>query len=147
MEQKKLNILLVEDDDSHAELVTYNLEEAGILNSLERACDGVEALAYLRDKGANSGSSAPDLVLLDLKLPKMDGLEVLATVKNDEKLKSIPIVVLSTSDSDRDQQAAYANHANGYLVKPMDFEAFCQMVHDFGIYWGKWNRFPRKQAV
>ncbi|MBT5706962.1 response regulator [Verrucomicrobia bacterium] len=147
MEQKKLNILLVEDDDGHAELVTFNLEEAGILNSLDRACDGVEALDYLREKGANSDSPTPDLVLLDLKLPKVDGLEVLATVKNDEKLKSIPIVVLSTSDSDRDQQAAYANHANGYLVKPMDFEDFCQMVQDFGIYWGKWNRFPRKQAI
>ncbi|MDD9951780.1 MAG: response regulator [Zetaproteobacteria bacterium] len=141
--KKKLHILLVEDDDDHAELVAFNLEAQGIIKSLDRASDGIEALEYMKHCSKQQNSTMPDLILLDLKLPKMDGLEVLAELKRDEAYKSIPIVMLSTSDSEADQATAYQNYANGYMIKPMDFDIFVEMVRDFSNFWGKWNCQPK----
>lgn len=102
--------------------------------------DGEQGLAYLRRQGAYQDACRPDVVLLDLKLPKVDGHEVLAQVKADPELRSIPIVVLTTSAAERDRESAYRLHANSYLVNPVDFEQFRKLVTDLGFYWGVWNK-------
>lgn len=137
-----IHFLLVEDDSDHAELVTRALKKNKVANTVDHVADGVEALAYLRRQGSYHQSPRPDLVLLDLNLPKLSGLKVLAAAKEDEHLKSIPIVVLTTSDAEIDRTRAYKNHTNSYLVKPLDFARFNQMIQDLKSYWGLWNRSP-----
>ena len=105
--------------------------------------DGQQALDYLYRRGDYSdprNSPRPRLVLLDLRLPKIDGLEVLKEIKTDETLRAIPIVILTTSGSQRDVATAYAHHANSYVVKPVDFEQFTRLMSDLGYYWLGWNR-------
>ncbi len=135
-----VHFLLVEDDDDHAELIRMNLAESRIGNTMDRVSDGEEALAYLRREGAFADRPRPDVVLLDLKLPKVDGHEVLAQVKSDDALRCIPIVVLTTSQAEADRAQAYFNHTNSYLVKPVDFAQFQKMVKDLKLYWGVWNQ-------
>lgn len=132
--------LLVEDDDDHAHLVGLCLKETRVFDSIERVADGEQALAYLRREGPYADNPAPDVVLLELKLPKIDGHDVLQAIKSDERLKSIPVVVLTTSDAQADRVRAYRNHANSYLVKPLDFDRFTRLIHDLAYYWAVWNR-------
>ena len=135
-----LRFLLVEDDEDHAAIVLRTLRRNRVGNVVDHVTDGAEALAYLRREGAFADREPPDIVLLDLKLPKVDGHEVLAAIKSDPALAPIPVVVLTTSAAETDRIKAYEHHANSYLVKPIDFKRFRQMVKDLDLYWGMWNR-------
>ncbi|MCX6568096.1 MAG: response regulator [Candidatus Aminicenantes bacterium] len=138
-------ILLVEDDLAHAEIVRRNLKDFRVANEIVHIEDGQAALDYLTHKGAYADPQAsprPHLILLDLRLPKVDGLEVLRRIKEDEDLKSIPTVVLTTSNTELDMTKAYENGAGSYLVKPVDFEKFTKLLDAFGFYWLAWNRYP-----
>jgi CheY-like chemotaxis protein len=142
---KPVTILLVEDDPAHAEIVRRNLGDFRVANRIVHVADGQAALDYLLHQGAYADAEAnprPCLILLDLRLPKVDGLEVLRRIKEDEQLKSIPTVVLTTSASESDMIGAYAQGAGSYLVKPVDFEKFTKLMEAFGYYWLAWNRFP-----
>jgi CheY-like chemotaxis protein len=140
MERKLVSFLLIEDDDDHAHLVIRNLKKARIGNEIHRVPDGVEALAFLRQQGQYAGQPRPDIILLDLKLPKLDGHEVLAAIKSDPELQAIPVVVMTTSNAEADRERAYEHHANSYVVKPVDFDKFKQLVVDLSLYWGVWNQ-------
>lgn len=142
MNEGVITFLLVEDDDIHAHLVTRSLDKSGQSSRVVRVADGAEALAYLHRQGPYAGCPRPDVVLLDLKLPKLDGHEVLAAIKEDEDLKTIPVVVMTTSRAEADRAKAYMHHANSYVVKPVDFEKFQQLVRDLSLYWGVWNEAP-----
>jgi hypothetical protein len=131
--------LLVEDDDSHAVLFTRVMERYLPAPAIERVADGIEALAYLHHEGRYLDRPKPDVVFLDLKLPRLDGLETLERIKNDDSLQTIPVVMLTTSDAESDRATAYARHVNSYVVKPADYEQFQLMVRDLGSYWGTWN--------
>jgi CheY-like chemotaxis protein len=140
-------ILLVEDDPAHAEIVRRNFVNFRMANrpvQLVHVADGQEALDYLfsRGKFQNPGlSPRPNLILLDLRLPKVDGLEVLKIVKEDADLVSIPVVVLTTSSAEADKAKAYESHANSYLVKPMDFSQLNKLMDALGFYWLVWNQY------
>lgn len=136
-------LLLVEDDDNHAELIEYSLDDCESPPLLHRARDGEEALSYLFNASGTPTVRVPTLVLLDLNLPKVNGLEVLSKVKANELLRSVPIVILSTSGSSKDCQRAYANHANAYLIKPADFEDFSALIQSTWTFWGTWNLAPK----
>ncbi|MCX4247289.1 response regulator [Paraliomyxa miuraensis] len=135
-------ILLVEDNDDHAELITRALEEHGIEGIAERVKDGEAALDYLF--GNDAADHRPDVILLDLRLPRIDGLEVLRRIKEARELKSIPVVVLTTSSADRDLASAYDSHVNAYVVKPVDYASLEKMLQDTSTFWLSWNR-RRKQ--
>ena len=138
MQGEMITILLVEDEPAHAEIVRRNFETIGIANTLKHVTDGEEALDYLYRNNAFSdpaSSPRPNLILLDLRLPKVDGLQVLKTIKADPGLNKIPVVVLSTSASEADIATAYANNANSYLVKPVDFSQFGTLLESLGYYW------------
>ncbi len=139
---KPVHFLLVEDDNAHAELVTMSLVENNVANTIQRVSDGEQALMYLKREGEYADADRPDLILLDLKLPKIDGLEVLERIKSDDDLHSIPVVVLTTSSHERDVNTAYNNYANSYLTKPVDFSQFHKMIRDLGLYWSVWNAPP-----
>jgi len=142
---KPIHLLLVEDDPAHAEIVRRNLQDFRIANRLTHLEDGQAALDFLdphREGAAEQETALPDLILLDLRLPKVDGLEVLRRLKADPALCGIPTVVLTTSDAERDVVAAYANGAGSYLVKPVDFEKFKGLLNAFGFYWLAWNQYP-----
>ena len=130
-------LMLIEDDDDHAELVEFSLEECEDPPIVRRVCDGQEALDCLLSDG---GGPQPVLVLLDLNLPKVNGIEVLSQLKASETLRTVPVVILSTSGSARDRQRAYTNYANAYLVKPTEFELFSQMIQSVWTFWGTWNQ-------
>ncbi|MGE5391855.1 MAG: response regulator [Deltaproteobacteria bacterium] len=143
-----LVILLVEDNEDHAELVKRNFQTHRIANHIYHVKDGEEALDFLFHRGAYSNietSPKPNLILLDLRLPKLDGLGVLNLVKADEQLKSIPTVVLTSSESENDVNLAYENHVNSFLVKPLDFDKFSAMMRELGMYWLGWNTNPYQQ--
>ena len=138
-------ILLVEDDMAHAEIVRRNLEDFRVANRIVHVTDGQAALDYLfrRHGYANAAANPhPSLILLDLRLPKVDGMEVLRRIKEDDQLKHIPTVVLTTSSAESDMVNSYAHGACSYLVKPVDFEKFTKLLDAFGYYWLAWNRFP-----
>ncbi len=138
-------ILLVEDDPNHAELILRGLQDNHVANQIHHVMDGEAALDYLFRRGEYADSEKsprPHLILLDLRLPKIDGQEVLEEIKADEELRRIPVVVLTTSEAERDLVRAYHNHANSYLVKPVEFAQFTQMMRDLGFYWLYWNRRP-----
>jgi CheY-like chemotaxis protein len=136
-------VLLVEDDPCHAELVRRNLEAPGVAHRLMHVADGQAALDYLYHRAEFSDaqeSPRPRLVLLDLRIPKIDGLQVLEIIKSDPDLSGIPVVILTTSSAEPDIADAYARHANSYLIKPMDFDQFTAMMKTLGCYWLAWNR-------
>lgn len=140
-----LTILLVEDNPSHAEIVMRCLENHRVANRVVHIGDGEAALDYLYQRGAYSDSSnykKPHVILLDLRLPKVDGVEILKQIKAEESLKDIPVVVLSSSQAEEDIAKSYDLMANSYLVKPVDFDKFEAMMEDIGFYWLGWNRLP-----
>lgn len=143
MAAQLVHFLLVEDDDDHAKMVLRQFEKNHLSNTISRVADGDAALAYLKRQGQYADAPKVDVVLLDLNLPKVDGHEVLQIVKKDVELKNIPIVVLTTSEAEVDRAKAYGHHANSYLVKPVKFDDFKQMVHDLDLYWGLWNIPPQ----
>jgi len=143
--EDSVNILLVEDNASHAELVMRSLGEHRLTKSINHVSDGEAALDYLFQRGHYRDSERfprPHLVLLDLRLPKIDGLEVLKEIRASEQLQRMPVVILSTSYAEMDVGKAYDFHANSYLVKPLDFEEFTQLMNDLGYYWLGWNHYP-----
>lgn len=140
-----LSILFVEDDDDHAEMTVRSLNEHHVGNTVHRVADGEAALDYLFARGAYQDAARfprPDVVLLDLRLPRVDGLEVLRVIRATPELERIPVVVLTTSDHESDVAKAYDLHANAYLVKPVDFAKFLDLMRDLGFFWLVWNRGP-----
>ena len=137
-------ILLVEDDPKDVELTLTTLEEYNLANEIVVTHDGEEALDYLYRRGAFAAraNGNPAVLLLDLKLPKVDGLEVLQQVKSDEKLKMIPVVVLTSSREERDMVASYKLGVNAYVVKPVDFHEFVNAIKELGIFWAIINEPP-----
>jgi CheY-like chemotaxis protein len=123
-----IEVLLVEDDPGDVLMTQEAFEEHKVRNHLAVVNDGVEAVAYLRREGRYADAPRPDLVLLDLNLPRRDGREVLAEIKNDPNLRQIPVVVLTTSQADEDIVRSYELHANAYVTKPVDFERFIEVV-------------------
>jgi CheY-like chemotaxis protein len=145
MKGEPIVILLAEDDPAHAEIVRRNLDSSHLANRLVHVSDGQAALDYLRQQGEYSDpelSPRPGIVLLDLRMPKVDGLEVLATIKADPGLSAIPVVILTTSSAEADMVQAYGSHANSYLVKPVDFQQFSALMETLGYYWLAWNEYP-----
>jgi CheY-like chemotaxis protein len=143
--QAPISILLVEDDPAHAEIVLRNLTNLqDRVRCIAHLSDGQQALDYLRREGEHSDpqrSPRPDLVLLDLRLPRVDGFEVLRRMKASEAVSHIPVVVLSTSEAEGDIAAAYQTGACSYLVKPAEFEAYLELIQGLGHYWSDLNRF------
>ena len=137
-------ILLVEDDPKDVELTMTALEEYNLSNEVVVVMDGEEALDYLyyRGKFQRRSGDNPAVVLLDLKLPKVDGLEVLETIKQDEKLRMIPVVVLTSSREERDLVASYKLGVNAYVVKPVDFHEFVNAIKELGVFWAIINEPP-----
>jgi CheY-like chemotaxis protein len=137
-------ILLVEDDPHDVELTLTALEEYHLANEVVIARDGSEALDYLYRRGAyaDRANGSPAVLLLDLKLPKVDGLEVLQQIKGDEKLRIIPVVVLTSSREERDMVASYRLGVNAYVVKPVDFHEFVNAIRELGIFWAIVNQPP-----
>ena len=130
-----VEILLVEDNLGDARLTREALKEGKVYNNLHWVKDGVEALEFLHRKGKYAGSPRPDIILLDLNLPKKDGREVLQDIKNDEKLKRIPVVILTTSKAEEDVLKSYNLHANCYVTKPVDLEQFIVVVKSIDMFW------------
>lgn len=149
MHGEPIIVLLVEDDPAHAEIVRRNFEASRIANRLIHLSDGQAALDYLCRRDAFSDpavSPRPGIILLDLRLPKVDGLNVLKTIKNDPLLEKIPVVILTTSAAESDIVKAYEYHANSYLVKPVDFKKFTELMDMLGYYWLVWNQHPAPEG-
>ena len=145
MEGEPLVILLVEDNPDHTELILRSFQDYRVVNQIYHIPDGEAALDYLFRRGEYADpqkSPRPHVILLDLRLPKVDGMEVLKEIKAGEELRRIPVVILTTSEAERDIARAYDNHANSYLVKPIGFGKFTQLMDDLGFYWLCWNRQP-----
>jgi two-component system, chemotaxis family, response regulator Rcp1 len=135
MSTRAIEILLVEDNPGDARLTLEAFKEGKVLNNLTVMKDGVEALEYLRRQGPYINSPRPDLILLDLNLPRKDGREVLEIIKADEGLRKIPVVVLTTSAAEEDIARAYSRHANCYITKPVDLDQFLRVVHSIESFW------------
>jgi CheY-like chemotaxis protein len=139
---RQLRVLLVEDDPDHAELVRRGLEEYGSRLELTHVADGESALAYLQERAPRGTPGRPHLILLDLRLPRMDGLELLREIKAAPALTDIPCVVLTTSQAEGDMVQAYRLHANSYLVKPGDYDRFVELMAGVERYWLRENMQP-----
>jgi CheY-like chemotaxis protein len=137
-----IEVLLVEDDPGDVLLIREAFEYNKVHNNLNVVSDGEQALAYLRRQGEHAEATRPDLVLLDLNLPRKDGREVLAEVKQDEDLRTIPIVVLTTSEAEEDVLKSYQLHANAYVTKPVDFERFVSIVRQIDDFFVSVVRLP-----
>ncbi len=136
------NILLVEDNPDHAELLIRGFEDHPVANEILHLSDGESALDYLFRRGEyakDDGNPRPTMVLLDLRLPKVDGLEVLRQIRANETLDDMPVIILSTSHARPDVEKAYESQANSYLVKPLDFASFSELIDLLGTYWLGWN--------
>ena len=141
---KPVEILLVEDNEGDVGLIEEVFEEAKIKNNLHVAEDGEEAILYLHCEGKFSGSPRPDIILLDLNLPKKDGREVLKEIKEDDNLKNIPVVILTTSNAENDILIAYDLHANAYVTKPLNFDQFIKVVGSIENFWLGVVKLPTK---
>jgi CheY-like chemotaxis protein len=139
---RKLIVLLVEDEPADAHLVRLAFEEGQVLVDLHHVPDGVEAFAFLRHEGAYANAPTPDLILLDLNMPRMDGRQFLKKIKVDAALRMLPVVVLTTSDAERDMLDSYHHFAAGFIVKPVDVLAFIKIVRGIGDYWVNIVRLP-----
>ncbi len=135
MNSRTIEILLVEDNPGDARLTLEAFKEGRVLNNLTVMKDGVEALAYLRRQGPYANAKQPDLILLDLNLPRKDGREVLSEIKADEHLMKIPVIVLTTSAAEEDIARAYSQHANCYITKPVDLDQFLRVAQSIETFW------------
>jgi CheY-like chemotaxis protein len=144
MTSRPIEILLVEDNVGDARLTLEAFKEGKVTNNLSVVRDGVEALAYLRREGPHANAVQPDLVLLDLNLPRKDGREVLAEIKADDRLKRIPVVVLTTSGAEEDVAKAYGNHANCYITKPVDLDQFLRVIQSIESFWLSLVKLPER---
>ena len=144
-----IEILLVEDSPEDLELTLRSLQKSKLSNRIEIARDGAEALDFIFCEGPHAGrriEDTPKVILLDLKLPKVDGLEVLRRIKTDPRTKSIPVVVLTSSREQKDVVESYRLGVNSYIVKPVNFEGFIAAVQDLGMYWLLLNQSPKLDA-
>ena len=139
-----LKLLLVEDSPEDILLTEETLKDAAVETDLQVVNDGEEALAYLRREGSHSGASTPDLVLLDLNLPRKDGREVLAEVKADPELRKTPVIVLTTSASQEDLLESYDRHANAYVRKPVTIDRFAEVMKSIDSFWLRQAELPRR---
>lgn len=144
MMEKIVELLLVEDNPADVELTLHALKKNNLVNNIQVARDGVEALDFLFGRGEFRGRSqyGPKLILLDLKLPRIDGLEVLKEIKQDPRTNKIPVVILTTSRQEIDIVRSYELGVNSYIVKPVDFEQFNEVVRQLGMYWMLLNQPP-----
>lgn len=145
----KPTVLLIEDDMDQADLFRFCLSEYGLGVVVRHVPDGVEALAYMRRQGKYANAllnPRPRLVLLDLRMPKVDGIDVLKQIKSDPVLRAVPVVVFSSSHADPDVSRAYAEGANAFVVKPLDFEQVMQFFRDVVCFWTQWNLLPQEPA-
>ena len=138
-----IDVLLVEDDPGDVLMTQEAFEHHKLRNQLHVVADGVEALAFLRGEGEYADAPRPGLILLDLNLPRMDGREVLAAVKSDDRLRAIPVVVLTTSEAEEDVLRSYQLHANAYVTKPVDFERFVSVVQQIDDFFVSVVRLPK----
>jgi CheY-like chemotaxis protein len=138
-----VEILLVEDDPGDVLMTTEALAESKVLNNLTVVSNGEEALRFLLQEDEHSGAVRPDLILLDLNLPRVDGREVLARVKADERLRTIPVVILTTSEAEEDIVRSYDLHANAYVTKPVDFDSFVEVIRQVDDFFISVVRLPR----
>ena len=145
IEGRPVEILLVEDNPGDVRLAKEGLKECKLLNNLSVAGDGVEAMAYLRKEGKYASAAKPDIILLDLNLPRKDGREVLAEIKTDERLKHIPVVILTTSQAEEDVLRSYGLHANCYIAKPVDLEQFVKIVQSIHEFWFRIVMLPSEE--
>jgi two-component system, chemotaxis family, response regulator Rcp1 len=143
-ESKLIEILLIEDSPSDAALTFEAMKEGKIANNMTRVEDGAEAIAYLRRQEPYSQAPRPDLILLDLNLPRKDGREVLRELKNDPELKRIPVIVLTTSHAEEDILRAYDLNANCYITKPVDFKQFIEVIKSIEQFWLTVVRLPTR---
>ncbi len=141
---RPIEVLLVEDDDDDVRLMYKSLEADRVLNRIHRVEDGIEALQYLRRQGEFADAARPDLILLDLNMPRKDGRQVLKEIKEDEDLRLIPVVVLTTSEDDTDILASYQHQVNSYVTKPVDLLKFREVLKSVGDYWFSVVRLPPK---
>ena len=139
----ELQILLIEDNPADVRLVQESLSESRFRHTIHIAEDGVAGLQFLRKQGPYVDAATPDIILLDLNLPKKDGREVLLELKNDPELRMIPIIVLTTSDNEQDVLNAYGLHANCYLTKPLEIDSMFRMMHALEEFWLKLVRLPQ----
>lgn len=137
-----IEILLVEDNPGDVQLTRKAFKDAGLVNNLNVVNDGVAAMEYLRQEGEYAEATRPDMVLLDLNLPRKDGEEVLTEIKEDPDLKRIPVVILTSSDAEEDMIKSYNEHANAYLTKPVDFQGFLNVVQRVEGFWISVVEFP-----
>lgn len=145
MKKNEVEILLIEDNPNEAELTIRSLKKHNLANKLLHIDDGADALDYIFSQGKYEGQEIhhqPKLILLDLKLPRVDGLEILRQVKSNEQTKCIPVVVLTSSKEDRDIIESHRLGVNSYIVKPVDFDSFTKAVADLGLYWIILNQSP-----
>jgi CheY-like chemotaxis protein len=142
-----IDVLLVEDSPGDVRLTREAFRDANPAVNLHVASDGVEAMSYLRREGANADAARPDFILLDLNLPRMDGREVLALIKDDDDLRTIPTVILTTSEADADILNSYSLHANAYLRKPVTLEAFEGLVRSINDFWLTRVTLPQHSAT
>jgi CheY-like chemotaxis protein len=145
LNREPLHILLVGDNDAHSELVIRSMRDQQVGNTIHHVVDGEQALDYLFTRGAFADPGIhhrPHVVLLDLRLPRVDGLEVLRTIKTTLSLLRIPVVILTSLDPEIDRAKSYDYHANSYVVKPLDFKTFTKLMKDPGFYWFAWNAKP-----
>jgi CheY-like chemotaxis protein len=141
--RQEVRILLVEDSDGDILLITQALKKAQVTNGITVIKDGDRAMQYLRKEGEYSGVETPDLILLDINLPRVDGIEVLTEIKKDPELMSIPVVMLTTSESEKDILNSYNNHANCYIVKPVDLKKFIDVVQVIKEFWISIVKLPK----
>lgn len=144
MQARHSSIMLVEDSAADVALAREIFKEGGLSFDLQVAGDGVEALEMLRGEGEHAGNALPDFILLDLNMPRMDGREFLSIVKADAKLKRIPVLIMSTSESPRDVLTCYELQANAYIAKPLDIDDFIALVESIRDFWCKFALIPPK---
>jgi CheY-like chemotaxis protein len=142
--ERQVEILLVEDDPGDVVMTREAFQDYKLRNQLHVVNDGADAMSFLRQEGEYAGRPRPDLVLLDLNLPRMDGREVLEAIKSDPELASIPVVVLTTSENEDDVLRSYSLHANAYVTKPVDFERFIEVVRQIDDFFVTVVRLPRR---